>query len=40
MSRMQPHLESYFRGFVAPRDALLLELEREAAAEGIPSPAR
>ncbi len=36
MSRMMPHLESYFQGFVPPRDALLLELEKEAATEGIP----
>jgi caffeoyl-CoA O-methyltransferase len=36
MSQMQPHLESYFRGFVPRRDALLLELEREAQAEDIP----
>jgi len=36
MNRMQPDLESYFRGFVPPRDPLLLELEREAQAEAIP----
>jgi caffeoyl-CoA O-methyltransferase len=36
MSQMIPDLESYFRGFVPRRDPLLLELEREAQAEGIP----
>jgi len=36
MSLMQPDLEGYFRGFVPPRDELLLELEREAEREGIP----
>lgn len=36
MSRMVPDLEGYFRGFVPPRDELLLELEREAEEEGIP----
>ena len=36
MSQMQPDLESYFRNFVPRRDPLLLELEREAQAEGIP----
>ncbi len=36
MSQMMPHLESYFRGFVPRRDALLLEMEKEAAAERIP----
>ncbi|MCL4501973.1 MAG: O-methyltransferase [Deltaproteobacteria bacterium] len=36
MSQMQPNLEDYFRNFVPRRDALLLELEREAGAEGIP----
>ncbi len=33
---MQPDLENYFRDFVPRRDPLLLELEREAQAEGIP----
>jgi len=33
---MQPDLESYFRGFVPPRDPLLLKLEQEAQAETIP----
>lgn len=36
MSSMQPDLENYFRGFVPRRDPILLELEREAQAEGIP----
>lgn len=36
MSTMQPDMENYFRGFVPRRDPLLLELEREAQAEGIP----
>ncbi|MCL4500523.1 MAG: O-methyltransferase [Deltaproteobacteria bacterium] len=36
MSQMQPNLEDYFRNFVPRRDSLLLELEREAGAEGIP----
>jgi len=36
MSPMIPDLENYFRGFVPPRDALLLELEEEAAREAIP----
>ncbi len=36
MSVMMPDLEGYFRGFVPPRDELLLELEREAGREGIP----
>ena len=36
MSQMQPDLESYFRNFVPRRDPLLLELEGEAQAEGIP----
>ena len=36
MSQMMPHLESYFRGFVPRRDALLLEMETEAKAEEIP----
>ncbi len=36
MSVMIPDLENYFRGFVPPRDALLLELEEEAARESIP----
>jgi predicted O-methyltransferase YrrM len=33
---MIPDLENYFRGFIPPRDALLVELEEEAAREGIP----
>jgi predicted O-methyltransferase YrrM len=36
MSQMQPDLEGYFRNFVPRRDPLLLELERQAGAEGIP----
>ena len=36
MSQMQPDLEGYFRNFVPRRDPLLLELERQAQAEGIP----
>ena len=36
MSQMIPDPESYFRGFVPRRDPLLLELAREAQAEGIP----
>ncbi len=36
MAAMIPDLEHYFRGFLPPRDDLLLELEREAEAEGIP----
>lgn len=36
MSIMIPDPENYFRGFIPPRDALLLELEEEAAREGIP----
>ncbi|MBI4642553.1 MAG: O-methyltransferase [Deltaproteobacteria bacterium] len=36
MSPMIPDLENYFRGFIPPRDALLLELEEEAARESIP----
>ncbi len=36
MSEMQPDLQEYFRGFVPQRDALLLELEQQAAAAGIP----
>jgi caffeoyl-CoA O-methyltransferase len=36
MSPMIPDLEGYFRGFVPPRDELLLRLEQEAEAEGIP----
>ncbi len=36
MSQMHPDLESYFRGFVPRRDPLLLELQAEAQAEGIP----
>lgn len=36
MSAMLPNLEDYFHGFVPRGDALLAELERQAAAEGIP----
>jgi predicted O-methyltransferase YrrM len=36
MSVMMPDLEGYFRGFVPPRDEMLLELEIEAGREGIP----
>jgi predicted O-methyltransferase YrrM len=36
MSMMIPDPENYFRGFIPPRDALLLELEEEAAREAIP----
>jgi len=36
MSPMIPDLENYFRGFIPPRDALLLALEEEAARESIP----
>jgi predicted O-methyltransferase YrrM len=36
MSLMIPDMENYFRGFIPPRDALLLELEEEAAREAIP----
>jgi predicted O-methyltransferase YrrM len=36
MSVMIPDPENYFRGFIPPRDALLLELEEEAARESIP----
>ncbi len=36
MSTMQPDMENYFRNFVPRRDPLLLELEGEAQAEGIP----
>jgi predicted O-methyltransferase YrrM len=36
MSVMIPEMEDYFRGFIPPRDALLLELEEEAARESIP----
>ena len=36
MSKMQPDMENYFRNFVPRRDPLLLELEGEAQAEGIP----
>jgi caffeoyl-CoA O-methyltransferase len=36
MAAMLPDLEQYFRGFVPPRDELILELEREAHNEGIP----
>jgi caffeoyl-CoA O-methyltransferase len=36
MSAMIPDMENYFRGFIPPRDALLLALEEEAARESIP----
>jgi caffeoyl-CoA O-methyltransferase len=36
MSKMMPDLEGYFRGLVPEGDALLLELEEEAARESIP----
>jgi caffeoyl-CoA O-methyltransferase len=36
MSVMIPDMENYFRGFIPPRDALLLALEEEAARESIP----
>jgi caffeoyl-CoA O-methyltransferase len=36
MSMMIPDLENYFRGFIPPRDALLLEMEEEAERESIP----
>lgn len=36
MDRMVADLEGYFRGLTPERDDLLLELEAEAAAEGIP----
>lgn len=36
MSSMIPDPENYFRGFIPPREALLLELEEEAAREAIP----
>jgi caffeoyl-CoA O-methyltransferase len=36
MSVMIPDLDNYFRGFIPPRDALLQELEEEAARETIP----
>lgn len=36
MAAMMPDLEEYFRGFIPPRDGLLLELEREADTEKIP----
>jgi len=36
MSLMIPDPENYFRGFIPPRDALLLELEEEAAREALP----
>ena len=36
MATMTKDLESYFSQFVPPRDAVLLEMEEEAAAEGIP----
>ncbi len=36
MCAMLPDLENYFRGFIPPRDELLLELEGEAEREKIP----
>ncbi|MEW6387945.1 MAG: class I SAM-dependent methyltransferase [Thermodesulfobacteriota bacterium] len=36
MSMMIPDPEGYFRGFLPPRDQLLLELEEEAGQQGIP----
>ncbi|RJR34856.1 MAG: O-methyltransferase [Deltaproteobacteria bacterium] len=36
MFMMIPNLENYFRGFIPPRDGLLLELEEEATREAIP----
>lgn len=36
MTPMITDLEKYFAGFIPPRDSLLLELEEEAAREGIP----
>lgn len=36
MSAMMPDLEGYFRGLAPPTDALLQELEEEAARESIP----
>ena len=36
MSPMIPDPEAYFRQFIPPRDALLLDLESEAAKEEIP----
>ncbi len=36
MSTMIDDLETYFKEFIPPRDDLLLRLEREAEAEGIP----
>ena len=36
MSVMIPDMENYFRGFIPPRDALLLALEEEAARESLP----
>jgi len=36
MTPMIPDLDTYFRGFVPPRDELLRSLEAEAAQEGIP----
>jgi predicted O-methyltransferase YrrM len=33
---MIPDPENYFRGFIPPRDALLVELEEEAAREALP----
>jgi caffeoyl-CoA O-methyltransferase len=36
MSKMMPDLEGYFRGLVPESDAVLLELEEEAARESIP----
>lgn len=36
MAQMIPDPETYFRGFIPPRDELLLELERQAQKENIP----
>jgi caffeoyl-CoA O-methyltransferase len=36
MCAMIPDLENYFRGFIPPRDQLLLDLEKEAEQENIP----
>jgi caffeoyl-CoA O-methyltransferase len=36
MSKMIPELESYFRGFIPPREELILELENKAQREAIP----
>jgi len=36
MCAMIPDMENYFRGFIPPRDQLLLELEKKAEEENIP----